>query len=203
MRAVRNRRGMMIAVVAGGLGQGIVFPGAARAGFFDFLFGQPPQTQAVRHYEANPGQMPGQWGAGQGFHQGANRRVHRHERKAAGHGKLIVADRIDHPVRPPLPVDLMDDDSLRKGDAVMMPAGIRIFAGHSGDHHEPEDFRKLSEIKGLPKRERNALAALDAQGSGAGGKPGLASGRSASELKLVPGETVTDTQGRAIRYVGP
>jgi hypothetical protein len=25
--------------------------------------------------------------------------------------------------------------------------------GYSGAHHEPEDFRKLSEIKGLSKRE--------------------------------------------------
>jgi hypothetical protein len=114
---------------------------------------------------------------------------------------MVVAD--NHPVGPVPPTDLMDDDSLRRGDAVMTPSGIRIFIGSSGDHHEPEDFRKPSEIKGLPKVERKALAALDAQGSGTDGKPGMATGRSASELKLVFGKTIVDPQGRSIRYVGP
>ena len=97
----------------------------------------------------------------------------------------------------------MDDESLRPGDAVVTASGIRIFIGSSGSHHAPEDFRKLSEIKGLPKRERKALAALDGQGSGPDGKSGMAAGRSASELKLVSGETIIDPQGRSIRYVGP
>lgn len=203
MEPARNRRSMMIAVVAVSLGQGIVFPGVAHAGFFDFLFGQPPRAPAVRLYEAYPGQMPGQWGTGQGFHQGANRGFHSHERKAARRGKLIVADRTDHPVRPQAPVDLMDDDSLRKGDAVMTPAGIRIFSGHSANRHAPEDFRRPSEIKGLSKLERKALAALDVQGSGAGGKAAMVAGRSAAERTVTVGETITDPNGRTIRYVGP
>ncbi|MDQ6703273.1 MAG: hypothetical protein M3Z96_09335 [Pseudomonadota bacterium] len=114
---------------------------------------------------------------------------------------MVVAD--NHPVGPLAPTDLMDDESLRRGDAVMTPTGIRIFIGSSGDHHDPEDFRKPSEIKGLSKVERKALAALDAQGSGTYGKPGMVTGRSASELKLVFGETIIDPQGRSIRYVGP
>ena len=109
----------------------------------------------------------------------------------------------NHPVGPVPPIDLMDDESLRPGDAVVTASGIRIFIGSSGSHHAPEDFRKPSEIKGLPKRERKALAALDAQDSGTDGKPGMATGRSASERKLVFGETIIDPQGRAIRYVGP
>jgi hypothetical protein len=114
---------------------------------------------------------------------------------------MVVADH--PPIGPLAPTDLMDDESLRPGDAVMTPSGIRIFVGSSGSHHEPDDFRKLSEIKGLPKRERKALAALDAQGSGTDGKPAMATGRSASERKLVFGETIIDPQGRSIRYVGP
>jgi hypothetical protein len=111
---------------------------------------------------------------------------------------MVVAD--NHPIGPLAPIDLMDDQSLRPGDAVMTPTGIRIFIGSSGNHHEPDDFRKLSEIKGLPKRERKALAALDGQGSGT---DEMATGRSASELKLVFGETIIDPQGRSVRYVGP
>jgi hypothetical protein len=114
---------------------------------------------------------------------------------------MVVAD--NHPVGPLAPTDLMDDDSLRLGDAVMTASGIRIFIGSSGTHHAPQDFRKLSEIKGLSKRERKALAALDTQGSGPDGKQGMATGRSASELNLVLGETIIDPQGRSIRYVGP
>ena len=114
---------------------------------------------------------------------------------------MLVAD--NHPAGPVPPTDLMDDESLRRGDAVMTPTGIRISIGSSGSHHAPEDFRKPSEIKGLPKLERKALAALDAQDSGTDGKPGMATGRSASERKLVFGETIIDPQGRSIRYVGP
>jgi hypothetical protein len=193
----RNRRGVAIAVVTVGLG--IAFPSIAQAGFFDFLFGQP-ERPAVRPYETYPNGLPS-WGTVQGFQRRANRGLHRHGHKLMARRKLLVAD--NHPVGPLPPTDLMDDESLRRGDAVMTPSGIRIFIGYSGDHHEPEDFRKPSEIKGLSKVERKALAALDAQGSGTDGKPVMATGRSASERKLVIGETIIDPQGRSIRYVGP
>ena len=198
MGVARNRRGVAIAAVTVGLG--IAFPSIAHAGFFDFLFAQPP-ARAVRPYEGYFGSMPGQWGADPGFRRRADPSFHRHGHKLSARRKMVVAD--NHPAGPLAPADLMDDDSLRRGDAVMTASGIRIFIGSSGDHHEPEDFRKLSEIKGLSKVERKALAALDAQGSGTDGKPGMATGRSASEHKLVFGETIIDPQGRSIRYVGP
>jgi hypothetical protein len=188
MGVARNRRGVAIAAVTVALG--ISFPSIGHAGFFDFLFGQLFQGRAFRPYDAYPG-----------FRRHADRGFHRHGHKLSARPKLVVAD--NHPVGPVPPTDLMDDDSLRPGDAVMTASGIRIFIGSSGDHHEPEDFRKPSEIKGLPKRERKALAALDAQGTGMDGKPGMATGRSASELKLVLGETIIDPHGRSIRYVGP
>jgi len=199
MGAGRNRRAVAIASVTVGLG--IAFPSIARAGFFDFLFGLPFQSPAVRPYDGYFGGMPGHWGADPGFRRRADRGFHRHGHKLVGRRKLLVAS--SHPVGPVPPTNLMDDESLRYGDAVVTPTGIRIFIGSSGDHHAPEDFRKPSEIKGLPKRERKALAALDAQDSGAGGKTGMVTGRSASELKLVFGETIIDPQGRSIRYVGP
>ena len=97
----------------------------------------------------------------------------------------------------------MEDDSLRKGDVVMTKAGIRVFIGYSGDHHDPEDFRKPSEVKGLSKNERKALAALDTETSAAGVTGGIVTGRSATERGIAAGEMITDAKGRAIRFVGP
>ena len=77
------------------------------------------------------------------------------------------------------------------GDAVMTQAGIKIFVGYSSGHHQPEDFRKISEIKKLSKRERSALAALDASSVKPGGQTmasGMVTGRSASENQLTPGK---------------
>jgi hypothetical protein len=193
MGIAHNGRGVAIAVVMVGLVQTIAFPNIARAGFFDFLFGQLFQGRAARPHEGYFGGMPGHWGAD------PNSRRHAH--KLSTRRKMVVAD--NHPVGPVPPTDLMDDESLRPGDAVVTASGIRIFIGSSASHHAPDDFRKLSEIKGLPKRERKALAALDAQGSGPDGEFGMAAGRSASEPKLVFGETIIDPQGRSIRYVGP
>jgi hypothetical protein len=197
MGVARKRRGVLVAVVTVGLVQTIAFPSIARAGFFDFLFGQPFQNPAIRPYEA----YPGQWDADPRFRRHADRGFRGHEHKLTPRRKIVVAD--NHAVEPLAPTDLMDDESLRRGDAVMTANGIRIFMGSSGTPHAPRDFSKLSEIKGFSKNERKALAALDAQGSGPDGNPGMATGRSASELKLVFGQTIIDPQGRSIRYVGP
>ncbi len=200
MGVARNGRGVAVAAVTVGLVQSIAFPTIAHAGFFDFLFGQPFQSRPAGPYEGYFGGMPGHWGADPAFRRHAGPGFHRHGHKLSARRKSIVGD--NHPVGPLAPTDLMNDESLRRGDAVMTRAGIRIFVGSSGEHHEPEDFRKPSEIKGLPKRERKALAALDARSS-TDGKPGMVMGRSASEPKLVFGETIIDPQGRSIRYVGP
>ncbi len=175
---------------------GIIFPNIAQAGFFDFLFGAF-QTQAVRPYDAYPNH----------FRRHADRNFHWRAHNFAARRKLVVADRRDHPVGPQAPTDLMDDASLHRGDAVMTQAGIRIFVGYSGSHHEPEDFRKISEIKKLSQRERSALAALDASGSITGGQMagehGIVTGRSATDDNITVGQTITDPNGRTIRYVGP
>ena len=108
---------------------------------------------------------------------------------------------------PQAPTDLMDDASLHRGDAVMTQAGIRIFMGDSGSHHDPEDFLKISEIKKLSNRERSALVALDAPRSAPGGQTssghGMVTGRSATEENITVGQIITDPNGRTVRYVGP
>lgn len=200
MHVARNGRGVAVAVVTVGLLQSIALPGIAHAGFLDFLFGQTFQPRAARP-GGDLGGMPDHWGAGSGFRRHADRGFHRHGQKSMARRTVLIAD--NHPEGPIPSTNLMDDESLRYGDAVMTPAGIRIFIGNSSDHHAPADFKKLSEIKGLPKVERKSLAALDVQGSGADGEPGMMTGRSANEHKLVYGETIIDPQGRPVRYVGP
>lgn len=201
MRTIR-RCGLLAAFGAASLYQSIAFPDAAQAGFFDFLFGAPPSSApAVRPYEAYPGQMSPYWGGGSRFRRHAHRPAGQRVRKAAA--VRTGAGESGLPVRPQGPVDLMDDDSLRKGDAVMTPSGIRIFVGYSGTRHAPDDFRKPSEIKRLSKLERKALAAIDALGSPGDGKAGMAAGRSAADPNVSTGKTITDPRGRTIRYVGP
>jgi hypothetical protein len=203
MGVARNRFGVAIAVVAVSVGQSIAFPSRAHAGFFDFLFGPPPQTRAVEPYYPYPGHFRRH--ADRGFPRHVDRGFHRHAHQLTARVKLITTDK--HPVGLLGPIDIMDDNSLKHGDAVMTQAGIRIFVGYSSSHHEPEDFRRISEIKKLSRRERSALAALDTQGSNSGAqKPteaSIAMGRSAAESKITVGETITDPNGRTIRYVGP
>lgn len=167
-------------------------PNPAQAGFFDFLLApfqalQGPSVGPTILHRPRPPHAP---------------RSHR----AAAPKKLIVTER--NGPRHASPVDLMDDDSLRRGDAVMTQDGIRIFVGPSGDHHQPEDFRAVTEIKNLSPRERRALMGLDRplvakQSPKSVTSDDLLTGRSAAGGKITAGETITDPSGRTIRYVGP
>ncbi|MCI0598085.1 MAG: hypothetical protein L0Y50_05910 [Beijerinckiaceae bacterium] len=194
------RRRIKLAASASIVAQGLAFPGAAQAGFLDELFGQLFNPPSNRGYGAYPPQ--GQyWRPDPGYRRSSNSR--KHGLKGVARKKIFVAARTDQPAGPLAPINLMEDGSLRKGDAVMTAAGIRVFVGYSGDHHEPEDFRKPIEIKRLSKVERKALAALDAQDSATGSMRAIVTGRSAAGRKLTVGEVITDAKGRTIRYVGP
>jgi hypothetical protein len=149
----------------------------------------------------DPNLHPQGFGSTQGARRRADRGFHRHDQKARR--KIVVAARTDHPARPQKPVTLMDDDSLRKGDIVVMPEGLRIFAGMPGSRHSLGDFKKPSEVKSLSKAERKALAGMDPRASFHESNEGLVSGRSATDQKFSPGEVITDPRGRTIRYVGP
>ena len=206
MGIVRFGRGFAIVLLGIGL-----FPDIARAGFFDFLFPQF-QAPAARPFEPRPSYRV--FSGGPRFYRHSFRNHKRAPWKVIltdkthhpAHRKVILANNTNHLVRPYTPIDLMDDESLRHGDAVMTGAGIRIFVGDYGSHHDLTDFRMLSEIKGLSKRKRNALAALDAPGSNAGaneGESGMVTGRSVTDSTIVTGEMITDARGRSVRYVGP
>jgi hypothetical protein len=56
---------------------------------------------------------------------------------------------------------LLHDATLRPGDSVMTAKGVRVFEGGGGCPHKSTDFLALGEIRGLPKHERRALAAID------------------------------------------
>src|ERR1700730_14405161 len=138
MGVARNRRDVAIAAVTVALG--ISFPSLAHAGFFDFLFGQLFQGRAVRPHEGYFGGMPGHWGADPGLRRRADSGFHRHGHSLFVRQKMLVTD--NHPVGPLAPTDLMDDESLRRGDAVMTPAGIRIFIGSARNPLQPGQFLK-------------------------------------------------------------
>jgi hypothetical protein len=191
-----NRRGRLtIAAAAAILAQILALPGSAQAGFFDELFGQLFRPPVYRSYRP--------WGAAPGYRQRWHHFGHRLGRNSAARGRIIVTKKTDEAVKPREPVNIMEDESLRFGDAVMTEAGIRIFVGDSGDSHDPEEFRRPSEVRGLSKIERKALAALDTLGSASDANGGIVTGRSATDRKITVGEMITDAKGRTIRYVGP
>jgi len=174
----------------------LVLPGNAQAGFLEDLFGslfQPPP--AYRGY-GEPA-----WGPG-GFRHRAHPWKQKAGHKSAARKKIIAAAKPDTG-GPQEPVDIMADKSLRKGDAVMTPSGIRIFVGQSGDRHEPGDFRKPAEVKGLSKSARRALAGLEPGDSASSVSPGIVTGRSVTGRAITAGEMITDAKGKTVRYVGP
>ncbi len=167
----------------------------ANAGFFDFLFN--PKAPIWNPFAPEPQQA-----------QPAPRAAPVARKKKSNQSAARTLRLLEKTRPSGLPLasrDFMDDTSLRGGDAVMTPNGIRIFTGPPGARHRPENFARLSEIKGLGKQARSALAALDARtagGSRAEDKQSLATGRSAAG-HLASGALVTDPKGRTIRYVGP
>lgn len=166
----------------------------AEAGFFDFLF-QPLLPPAVQ-----PAPLPGD-PVFRLRHKA--KPVNLHQVKPAADKMRLAKGAFG----PPLPAPgLMDDDSLREGDAVMTQSGIRVFTGASGRRHRAEDFASLSDLRSLPKQARSALLAIDAHRSEVGSRlveVTLVTGRSAAEPQIAAGALITDPKGNTIRYVGP
>lgn len=167
----------------------------ARAGFLDFLFN--PKAPIWNPFAPEPEQAQP---SPRAVAPVRKKKPHRLASRS-----LSVFEKTRPSGLPHASLDFMDDGSLRGGDAVMTPNGIRIFVGQTGTKHRPESFASLTQVKGLGKRERSALAALDARLSGsrrAEAKAGLVTGRSSAE-PVSSGKLITDPKGRTIRYVGP
>lgn len=163
--------------------------GPACAGFFDFLFpsAQPAQP-AMPIYRPAPHFVR---------HRIAHVEHHKKKVAAAPRHRIVEAKHLVAPMA----VDVMDDETLRDGDAVMTAEGLRVFVGLERSHHTQDDFASVSDAEALSRRKLTALLAV------AGGREGAQSqlvvGRSAAEPGLSAGVPIVDARGVKIRYVGP
>jgi hypothetical protein len=84
----------------------------------------------------------------------------------------------------PVP-ELLADNSLRPGDMVMFPDGLRVFTGQVGDRHQLADFEPVSQAgKAVPRVVRNLVANLRPGKNSAWNAQGLdTSGKLASNAR--------------------
>ncbi len=176
------------AAAIGFLSAAVLMPAQAHAGFFEQLFGLQPGPVAQQPAAVPPGYDD--------TVRRAPRPVRRHvAAQTIGSGKQT-------------PTDLMHDKTLHQGDAVMMKGGLHIYEGSQRGVHEADDFVPLDQ-SGLPRKERVALAAVDATHASvvdkdAGAAGTLVSGRSAAvSAPIVEGRMISDARGNKVRYIGP
>ena len=140
------------------------------AGVMSFLLGESarraPAAHAVRstlRYEPAPQPYPMAWRE-RGTVHAATRPV-QHKRPTVAHKvPAAIVALVVPPPRPvvearPVSVSPLTDTTLRPGDAVMTPAGIRIFQGARHYPFAVRDFRPLAYARNVP--HRNALLAID------------------------------------------
>ena len=168
-----------------------VAPSGAQAGFLDQLFGvfQAPVPAAPPSYDYGraPSTLPSHY-------------EHRHVRKRVA----VVSDK---PVLQKTTA-LMEDRTLRQGDAVMLKDGLHVYAGPEASTHDRDQFVPLDQARHVPQKERTELALLDTTRNDPlkhmGQPDTIASGRSASVgSPIVAGYRITDAKGASVRYVGP
>jgi hypothetical protein len=191
----RSRRGGCAVLAAVAMLAFGFAPRPARAGLLDFLF--DPKAPVWNPFAPTPQQA-------QPTPRSAPVVQRKKSRKSVAR-TVRLRDKTRASGLPPASHDFLDDGSLRGGDAIMTPNGIRIFTGPPGRHHRLENFARVNEIEGLGKQERSALIALDSRASGFRAKNAernIATGRSAA-MPLATGARFTDPRGRTIRYVGP
>jgi hypothetical protein len=62
--------------------------------------------------------------------------------------------------------ELLHDDTLRRGDVVMMASGFRVYVGDGYGPSGSEDFVALASARNLPRDERATLAAMEKASAG-------------------------------------
>jgi hypothetical protein len=80
----------------------------------------------------------------------------------------VAQAEVKKPIEPRSPGDmdnpvptLLADSTLRPGDMVMFPDGLRVFTGRVGGQHKLTDFKLLSQAgKALSRKERKLVAQL-------------------------------------------
>ena len=132
-----------------------LMPLSADAGFFENLFGaSDSQSQAPAADSQGP--MTGGKRRADVTGRAHTRRIH--QAKATSDKNSGATS--DKPVLQST-TGLLEDPSLRDGDAVMTKKGIRIFNGKAGLHHQVEQFLPLQRANHLKKGARVVLAAID------------------------------------------
>jgi len=121
----------------------------AHAGFLDFLFGRPAPMPSPSELPPPP--------AG-GFSHGPffrHKSVAHHQSAARPKAALCCKDGSD-------PINaLLNDPTLRKGDAVMMMQGMMIFEGSSNEtSHQPSDFVVVPKAVSLNSKDRGRIMAV-------------------------------------------
>ncbi len=176
-------------------------PAVAQAGFFESLFGLTPAAPVQAPGAAQPAP------AEAGSYRRARRRVEIEPRERRHHEHRTVAAAAPRaPAGPKLQrtTGLMDDRTLRAGDAVMTRDGLRIFTGAEADHHVVADFVPLRAAPYGKTGARRVLVAIDEAAHldiGRDRRSELQTGRSVSAgVERVPSYTAT---GATVRYVGP
>jgi hypothetical protein len=96
--------------------------------------------------------------------------IQRAKPKVRSRPKPVAAEQTDikKPVEPKLPGDianpvpaLLADSTLRPGDMVMFPDGLRVFTGRPGEQHKLADFKPLAQAaKHLSRATRKLVAHL-------------------------------------------
>jgi hypothetical protein len=121
----------------------------AHAGLLDFLFGHPAPV-------LGPSELPPP--AASGFPQGP---VFRHK-SAAHHSSAPHLNAATCCKGGGDPIDaLMNDPTLRKGDAVMMTQGMMIYEGSGNETlHRPSDFVVVPKAMSLSAKDRGRIVAV-------------------------------------------
>ena len=189
VRKLVSRRGQTVLAI--GVVAGLVTGSTgAQAGFFEQLFSgfqaQAPAPEPSYDYNSAP-RVP------------APSLVHHFRRRVASVSSKPVLQKT---------TDLMDDKTLRPGDAVMMKDGLHIYTGSEASTHERDQFVRLDEAHRLSDRERVRLASMDTMRNDPlmhdNQANTIASGRSAAVgSPVVAGYRITDVKGASVRYVGP
>lgn len=97
---------------------------------------------------------------------------------------------------------ILRDFTLRKGDSVATPLGIKVFRGAQHWPYKRNDFVGLNQAKELNEQERGTLTALERAAKGL--KPVVKSTGKAEDAKnYTPLASRRDGEGRQVRQVGP
>ena len=103
-------------------------------------------------------------------------------------------------------VALLQDFTLRKGDGVMTPKGIKVFRGAQHWPYKRNDFLSLAETRDVTVADKGALGAIERAAKGL--RPLMTKARAstpvpAGKSAAAPVSTRRDAKGNEIRVVGP